>query len=386
MPTSFPNAESDAVKPMKILNPMHAPMLNPRNYPVSCRQMLLGFAGLPWTLSLMRMSRTVEQGTLLVLCYHRITESVSSGGFCDSHYFITLPKRVFLSQIRWLTRHYRVVGLDEVLSGRPLPPKTALITFDDGFRDVAETAFPILRSFGLPATVFLIGSVIRENKIPWITRLHWLLDHAREKGADAGCLDILGVEAQNGNNRKGGIPGMLASLKTLLKHKDIHEIEDHLACLEEKLGAKTPPDLLTQRFMNHEQIARLAGHGWTVGNHTDHHLNLASLEDRRVREEIAYADNTLAALPGYRPVLALPFGLAESFTQATVDIARRCGMRHVLTSLGSPNRFPGQGILLDRVICETFSGLYFRFVASGGRKAVKSMLDKTIPSNSRRTT
>ena len=166
MPTSFPNAESKAVKPLKISNPMHVPMLNPRNYPVSCRQMLLGLAGLPWTLSLMQMSRTAEQGTLLVLCYHRITESVSAGGFCDSHYFITLPKRVFLSQIRWLTRHYRVVDLDEVLSGRPLPPKAALITFDDGFRDVAETAFPILRSFGLPATVFLIGSVIRKTRSP----------------------------------------------------------------------------------------------------------------------------------------------------------------------------------------------------------------------------
>ncbi len=372
---------------MKTLNPlnqMHVPMLNPRNYPVSCRQMLLGLAGLPWTLSLMRMSRRRERGTLLVLCYHRITEGVSAGGFCDDRYFITLPKGVFSSQIRWLTRHYRVVGLDEVLSGRPLPPRAALITFDDGFRDVAETAFPVLSSFGLPATVFLIGSVIRENKIPWITRLHWLLDRAWERGADAGCLNTLGVEARSGNVRRDGIPGVLASLKALLKRRDIHEIDDSLAGLEEKLGVETPPGLLVQRFMDQGQIAGLVGHGWTVGNHTDHHLNLASLDDRRVREEIAHAGDTLAALPGYRPVLALPFGLAESFTPATVDIARGCGMRHVLTSLGSPNRFPGQGVLLDRVICETFSGLYFRFVASGGRKAVKSMLDKTMPGNSRR--
>ncbi len=361
---------------LKPLNPMYVPMLNPRNYPVSCRQMLLGLAGLPWTLSLMRMGRTKGRGTLLVLCYHRITESVSAGGFCDDHYFITLPKRVFSSQIRWLTRHYRVVGLDEVLSGRPLPPKAALITFDDGFRDVAETAFPILSASGLPATVFLIGSVIREKKVPWITRLHWLLDHARERGADAGILDIQGDEARSGNNHRGGIPGVLASLKTLLKRRDIREIDDRLACLEEKLSLETPPDLLAQRFMDKEQIAGLAGHGWTVGNHTDHHLNLASLGDRRMREEIAHAGDTLAALPGYHPVMAVPFGLAGSFTPATVDIARRCGMRHVLTSLGSPNRFPGQGIILDRVICETFSGLYFRFMASGGRKAVKSMLDK----------
>ncbi len=374
------------LKPMNPLNPMHAPMFNPRNYPVSCRQMLLGLAGLPWTLSLMRMSRRRERGTLLVLCYHRITESVSAGGFCDDHYFITLPKRVFSSQIRWLTRHYRVVGLDEVLSGRPLPPKAALITFDDGFRDVAETAFPVLSSFGLPATVFLIGSVIREKRIPWITRLHWLLDRARERGADAGCLDMLGVEARIGNGRRDVIPGVLASLKPLLKRRDIHEIDERLACLEERLGIEAPHNLLGQRFMDQEQIARLAGHGWTVGNHTDHHLNLASLGDRRVREEITHAGDTLAAMPGYRPVLALPFGLAGSFTSATVDIARRCGMRLVLTSLGSPNRFPGQGILLDRVICETFSGMYFRFLASGGRKAVKSMLDKTMPSNSRRTT
>jgi len=60
-----------------------------------------------------------------------------------------------------------------------------------------------------------------------------------------------------------------------------------------------------------------------------------------------------------------------------------CGMEYVFTTCGGPNRFPGSGAVLDRVICETFSGLYFRFLASGGKKAAENTLARMRPARRR---
>jgi len=353
-------------------------MLNPDNYTRSLRQWFYGVAGLPWTFSRMKTGRAGNEGSLLVLCYHRIVGRRRRGGFCDNHLFINLPEKVFIRQIKWLTRRYQVVSLDRVLSGHRLPQRSALITFDDGFTDIYEIARPILNFFRLPATLFLIGSVIRERKIPWITRLHWLLDHAREKGLKLGDPSLPGK-----NGYPGGYADILAGTKALLKEKDIHEIDEYLSGLEERLGAAPPRELAERRFISDEKIRDLCSMGWTVGNHTDHHLNLASLGHERVCGEIKDAAGALSRFKGCRPVLAVPFGVEGSFSPQTVDAARMCGMEYVFTTCGGPNRFPGSGAVLDRVICETFSSLYFRFLASGGKKAVENALARMRPARRR---
>jgi peptidoglycan/xylan/chitin deacetylase (PgdA/CDA1 family) len=66
---------------------------------------------------------------------------------------------------------YQIVSLHEVASclqnQKPFPPKTAVLTFDDGFKNFHEQAFPVLKKFGFPAIVFLIaGWCGKENSWP----------------------------------------------------------------------------------------------------------------------------------------------------------------------------------------------------------------------------
>ncbi len=345
-------------------------MLNPFNYSKSLKQSLYGWTGSPFTSCRLLRLKGKDQTTLLVLCYHRIVSTHSDGDYCDNFYFLNLPQKIFISQINWLVHYYRVVGLDEILKGRRLPPRAALITFDDGFMDTYETAFPFLKLQGLPATVFLIGSVIRERKAPWISRLHWILDRSFEKR-----LHIGEVSDGNGLKQKHGRHNLLIRLKAFLKIKDIKEISLFLDRLEEEQSIASPLELVMKKFMGEKQIKELCDHGWTVGNHTDNHLNLASLTPERVREEIEDAHEALSIFAGYRKVLAVPFGLQGSYTAQTVDISRRSGIDHMFTALGGLNEFPGTGTVIDRVICETFSRAYFRLLASGGKKS----LEKAFP-------
>ncbi len=58
-----------------------------------------------------------------------------------------------------LARGYTPWPLRRVLDwhrdGRPIPPRTFVVTFDDGYASTYHNAWPILREFGIPATVFL---------------------------------------------------------------------------------------------------------------------------------------------------------------------------------------------------------------------------------------
>ncbi len=89
--------------------------------------------------------------TVPVLCYHRLGSGTSK--------MVVSPSN-FESQMNWLVRNgYRVVRLADLeafLAGeRPLPPRSVVLTFDDGYESVHRHALPVLVRLQLPATVFV---------------------------------------------------------------------------------------------------------------------------------------------------------------------------------------------------------------------------------------
>jgi peptidoglycan/xylan/chitin deacetylase (PgdA/CDA1 family) len=89
--------------------------------------------------------------TIPILCYHRLG---TTGGK------MAVSPANFAAQMEWLVRNdYRVLRLGQLtgfLEGKePLPPKSVVVTFDDGYESVYRYAFPVLRKLGLPATMFV---------------------------------------------------------------------------------------------------------------------------------------------------------------------------------------------------------------------------------------
>ena len=95
-----------------------------------------------------------------ILMYHSI--SLGPGPTC-------IPPQVFREQMQALEDlGYSVVGLADFAAfcrrNRPLPPRAVVITFDDGFLDFAEQAFPALHKRGWSATVFLPTGVVGKSE------------------------------------------------------------------------------------------------------------------------------------------------------------------------------------------------------------------------------
>ena len=105
-------------------------------------------------------------GPLGVLMYHAVQDDWRSP--------LAVSRAEFEAHCRWLQRRRLVLPLDDWLRrfdrGRLERSFTAL-TFDDGFRSVYEVAFPILRKYGLPATVFVVGGTLGAKRLPidWTT-------------------------------------------------------------------------------------------------------------------------------------------------------------------------------------------------------------------------
>lgn len=120
---------------------------------------------------------------LSVLMYHQVGEFDSPkahrAGYCHVGRF--------RSQMRYLKRFgYRVLGLEEALAGlfgeAPLPSRGVVITFDDGYQNFRDHAWPVLAELDFPATVFLVSSLVGD-------RSRWL----GHEGRDAPMMDAATV-------------------------------------------------------------------------------------------------------------------------------------------------------------------------------------------------
>ncbi len=112
-----------------------------------------------------------------ILTYHSIDNSGS---------VISTSPEKFQSQMQFLSdTSFNVISLEIIIScireNRPFPPKSIAITFDDGFKNVYDTAYPILKELGFKATVFLVTGYCGKNnqwqgqpaKIPVLEIMGW---------------------------------------------------------------------------------------------------------------------------------------------------------------------------------------------------------------------
>jgi len=96
---------------------------------------------------------------VVVLMYHSIG---------DGDLFFTVKREEFERQMQYLKEEeFNVVSLrklEEYLENRSIPPKTVVITFDDGYKDNFLNAYPVLKKYNLPATIFVATGEVGKSK------------------------------------------------------------------------------------------------------------------------------------------------------------------------------------------------------------------------------
>ena len=115
---------------------------------------------------------------LLVIMYHRVLPVAHPARASEQPGMYVSPAS-FAMHVDILRRHFTLVHLDDWLrarsAGQPLPQRACAITFDDGWRDNYDHAFPVLQAAGAPATIYLVSDLVGTSYSFWPNTLARLL-------------------------------------------------------------------------------------------------------------------------------------------------------------------------------------------------------------------
>mgnify|MGYP003819471551 CR=1 FL=1 len=275
---------------------------------------------------------------LVVVNYHRLYARVLDTPF-DRTVYGDISLDYFRRQLRWLKDNVQVLSEDELLGclDRPhtFPRRGVLLTFDDGYRDNYDLAFPALREEGLPALFFIPTEPLLERRLGWWDVVAYLVGTSRRPVLELeGTRHSLDGEAA----RRDCIHQLQERYKTLPEAQTRHLA----ASLAEKLETQFPPAAVQDaELMTVPQLREMTGAGMAVGAHTHTHRVLATLDPGEQRRELLQGKRILEERLGGRVhSLAYPVGRRDSFGEETKRLAREAGYAMAFSFYSGFNR-PG---------------------------------------------
>lgn len=277
-----------------------------------------------------------RRGDLTVLTYHRVDEPDARPDLMPS--LLSATPAAFADQMALVARHYEPVAMSDVLAALDspalLPRRAILVTFDDGYRDFAEHAWPVLRAASVPVTLFVATSRSADPARPfWWDRL-WaaMTGTTRSEPLDtpAGALPI---------GDPAAVSTSLATVRTWLKGLDhdaaMAEVDTLIAALAAPRAslAASPATELVPAMLGWDELRRLAGEGVTLAPHTREHPLLDRVPIERAVAEIEGSrldlEREIAAVAAIPAALAYPSGAHGG---DAVEAARQAGMRLAFTT------------------------------------------------------
>ena len=229
------------------------------------------------------------RGNLLrVLTFHRIDDPPAQPHLYPE--MISATPAQFADQLEHLASHYRVISIEQVIDAvngtNQLPPRAVLLTFDDAYSDFSRHAWPVLKSYGLPAVLFVPTAYPDQpQRAFWWDRLYRAHRHAAQEKTRLSC---------------DSFRRLLNEVKRLPENRAVALVDE----LCRRDTSKTENDVLCW-----DELRRLAREGLSLAPHTRTHplLNRISTEEavREATESLADLEREIGAVPR---VLAYPSG------------------------------------------------------------------------------
>ena len=235
----------------------------------------------------------------------------------------------FEDLIAFLSRNFRVAPLYESVSAifeHRHAFHSVAITFDDGYADNAEVAFPVLRKYGVPAT-FFVASGLLDGGVMWNDRIIEALRVAPGPVLDLSPFGLGEYAVANNGERRQSLREIIPRLKYL---NEAERVEVAMT-IAETAGASTQPNLM----MTSSQLAALAVEPLAdIGGHTVSHPILKSLPADQAFSEIADGKARLEELTG-TPLkcFAFPNGVPDrDYNREHVSMVRKAGFEFAVST------------------------------------------------------
>jgi peptidoglycan/xylan/chitin deacetylase (PgdA/CDA1 family) len=259
-----------------------------------------------WIASQLLERAALLRGALTVFMYHRVCDE-GDHGFLQEGGVPFVSPTVFRDQMDFIAeRGFRIFSWGEALERleerRPFPPRSALITFDDGFRDNLTEAAPVLAEHGFTATIFVATRVLEQRELLWEHRVFLALE---KLGPEVFAELAVGV-IPLGRRRPG---------PWVVRDRRIHDVGSRRR-FGERLGRAIEAEgideaaLAGKLYLAPEDLGTLVNMGIEIGSHGAEHQHWAAMTRAEKEADLAEGDEVLRDVVGDRllPVFSSPYG------------------------------------------------------------------------------
>jgi peptidoglycan/xylan/chitin deacetylase (PgdA/CDA1 family)/VanZ family protein len=301
----------------------------------------LGSGLLEWSYRRGWTDRIVDSSPdlLTVLAYHRITD-INARDFCGFKPNVSASPDEFERQIAYICRHSSPISVGDLecwLDGGPrLPKRPVLVTFDDGYADNADVAWPILRTKQVPAVVFLATEHIGTGRAFLWDLVALAIESTRKSIA---ALPLLGEIVLSSARERN-----LATKLWVEQSKALPPLQRWLAlrALLETLDVNIDESAFGALYLSWDEVRRLASEGLDFGGHTLTHPILTKSSYLDARREIEGSRSKIASILGRAPcAFAYPNGSAKDFNPEHEKLVHDAGYAMAFSLKPGPMTFIG---------------------------------------------
>lgn len=262
-----------------------------------------------------------------ILIYHRVNDGKDA-------FFPAISTDLFEQEMRFVARHYKVVSLSEALNRLEdgSPGNVLTVTFDDGYQDNYENAFPILQRYGLPATIFLTTGSIDSREPLWFEQLAQACKKTAREFVDLEidiprrCWMRTQAERLQSNNL---IFRTLRDLPDAQRQFWLTEILRQLAAQDNERKDK---------MLTWDQVRLMKAHEIEFGGHTVTHPFLSkTTREQAVWEVLECKRRIEQEVQSPVSYFAYPNGRDEDFGKSGREVVRSAGYRAALTTIWGMN-------------------------------------------------
>lgn len=242
--------------------------------------------------------------TFRVLAFHDVRDDLRAS-FATYPDATAIDTKTLASLFAWLKENdYHMVSVDQIIAarqgGKKLPPRSVLLSFDDGYRSFYTRVFPLLKAYGYPAVQALITD--------------WVNHPANEKIKISATVELPGDYFLNWND-------VAEMQRSGLVEFASHTHNLHRGILANPQGSEFPAATALQYLADKKRYETEAEY------------------QTRVKEDLAHSSRLIQQYTGHAPrIMVWPYG---AYHQPVQEIARQLGMPIMLT-LDSGSNPPSQ--------------------------------------------
>ena len=264
---------------------------------------------------------TLGGNRLSILIFHRVLESK------DFMRPVELTSKEFDKKMQLIAKHFNPVSLSAAVDGLKkgcLPKRPICVTFDDGYKDNAEVAYPILKKWNIPATFFVASGFLNDGRMWNDTIMEVLKIYPKDKlnltDLELGCYSL-----QSARHRAVAAQSIINNIK----HLPFDKRNEKITAVEGLVG-ELPMDLM----MTEKQVRFLSQSGMEIGAHTVSHPILSKLSLSQVEDEIKTSKSVLEGITG-TPIdlFAYPNGKVEQdYLLSHAEVVKKLGFKAAVST------------------------------------------------------